>query len=102
MELPQPRRQGLLGKKKKLGKPAAILPAPERHAGDRAVLGRQLAPTFYSRSPGATVWRHAQRHAHTHERTHTHNRALTDTSGESLTYSPNHFIDLWAKDAKAY
>lgn len=70
MELPQPRRQGLLGKK--LGKPAAILPAPERRAGDAATLGRQLAPTFYSRSLAATVRRRAQTHRHTHAHTDRH------------------------------
>lgn len=89
--------------KKKLGEPAAILPAPERRAGDRAALGRQLAPTFYSRLLGVTVWRHTQKHTYTH--THTNackQHTLTNTSGEPLTYSPNHFIDLWAKDVKAY
>lgn len=70
MELPQPRRQGLLGKN--LEKPAAILPAPERRAGDGAALGRQLAPTFYSRLLGVTVWRHAQRHTHEHTNTDRH------------------------------
>lgn len=79
---------------KKLGKPAVMLPASERLAGDRAALGHQLATTFYSRSLGVTVWKHTQRHMHTH--------TLTGISGEPLTYSPNHFIDLWAKDVKVY
>lgn len=38
----------------------------------------------------------------THTITHTRAHTLTDTSGDPLTYSPNHFIDLWAKDVKAY
>lgn len=79
---------------KKLGKPATVLLVPELHTGDRAPLGRQLAPAFYSRLLGVTVWRHAQSPTHTH--------TLTGSSGELLTYSPNHFIDLWAKDVKAY
>lgn len=54
--------------KKKLGKPSSILPAPERRVGDRTTLGRQLAPAFYSRLLGVTVWRNAQRHAHTRAR----------------------------------
>lgn len=96
MELPQPVMRGLL--RKKLGKPSAILPTPERRVGDWPALGRQLAPTFYSRSLGETVCRLAQRHA----RMRTHMHTQPDTSGESLTYSPNHFIDLWAKDVKVY
>lgn len=52
--------------KKKLGKPDAILPVPELRTGDRAPLGRQLAPAIYSRLLGVTVWRHAQRQTHTH------------------------------------
>lgn len=68
MELPQPRRQGLLGKK--LGKRAAILPAPERRAGDSATLGRQLAPTLYSRSLAATVRKRAQTYTHAHTDRH--------------------------------
>ena len=35
-------------------------------------------------------------------KTHAHTHTQTDTSVELLTYSPNHFIDLWAKDVKAY
>lgn len=50
---------------KKLGKPATILPAPERRAGDRAALGRQLAPTFYSRLLGVTGGTLKDTHRHT-------------------------------------
>jgi len=94
MELPQFDMQGLLGKK--LGKPSAALPAPERRVGDRAAQGRQLAPTFYSHSLGCDCLEACSK---THMHSHAH---IANTSGESLTYSPNHFIDLWAKDVKAY
>lgn len=93
MELPQPRRQGLLGKKKKnLENQPQFCQSRSAVCETGATLGRQLAPAFYSHSLGATVKRRAQRHMH----------EQTDTSGELLTYSPNHFIDLWTKDVKAY
>lgn len=72
MELPQPDRQGLLGKNLE-NHPQFCQP---RSAASETgpSLGHQLAPAFYRRSVGATAWRHAQRHTHTcvHRHTHTH------------------------------
>lgn len=94
MELPQPDRQGLLGKNLE-NHPQFCQP---RSAASETgpSLGHQLAPAFYRDCLKACS------KTHTHTRVHRHTHILTDTPGEPLTYSPNHFIDLWAKDVKAY
>lgn len=91
MELPQPRRQGLLGKKNKktwkTGSDSAGY--TECRAGDGGHARPPISTNILQLLAGCDC-------VEERKKKDKDTQALTDTTGDPLTYSPNHFIDLWA------